>query len=113
MKVYVDCDVAVKLAQWGLLTRFTQHLIMGSKPEENPQGVVFSQPHAQALVDVDRDGLPDLVTGKRYYAHNGRDPGENDPPEIAWYELSRGAGVSPARYSNSAPSPTNTSTWRC
>lgn len=26
MKVYIDCDVAVKLAKWGLLRRFTQHL---------------------------------------------------------------------------------------
>lgn len=33
MKVYVDCDVAVKLAQWGLLTRFTQHLIKQGKAD--------------------------------------------------------------------------------
>ena len=33
-----------------------------------------------------------MVTGKRFYAHNGRDPGEDDPPVIAWYELSREAG---------------------
>lgn len=26
MKVFIDNDIAVKLAQWGLLTRFTQHL---------------------------------------------------------------------------------------
>lgn len=27
MKVYIDCDIAVKFAQWGLLHRLTQHLI--------------------------------------------------------------------------------------
>ena len=26
MKVFIDCDIAVKLAQWGLLNRFVLHL---------------------------------------------------------------------------------------
>lgn len=33
MKVYVDSDVAVKLAQWGLLKRFTQHLSKQGKAD--------------------------------------------------------------------------------
>jgi putative membrane-bound dehydrogenase-like protein len=49
----------------------------------------IAQTHSLVLADINGDGLPDLVTGKRFYAHNGRDPGENEPPEIAWYELSR------------------------
>ena len=32
-----------------------------------------------AVADINGDGLPDLVTGKRYYAHNGKDPGAEDP----------------------------------
>ena len=52
----------------------------------------IAQTHALVLADINGDGLPDFVTGKRYYAHNGRDPGENDPPEIAWYELKRENG---------------------
>jgi putative heme-binding domain-containing protein len=52
----------------------------------------IAQTHALILADMNGDGLPDLVTGKRYYAHNGRDPGEDEPPTIAWYELSRSAG---------------------
>ncbi len=52
----------------------------------------IAQTHALILADINGDGLPDLVTGKRFYAHNGRDPGEDDPPVIAWYELSREAG---------------------
>lgn len=43
---------------------FKEHKIMGSKPEENAQGVKFSQLHSMRLVDVDGDGLLDLVTGK-------------------------------------------------
>ena len=49
----------------------------------------IAQTHALILADMNGDGLPDLVTGKRFYAHNGRDPGEDEPPEIAWYELAR------------------------
>jgi hypothetical protein len=52
----------------------------------------IAQTHALVLADINGDGLPDLVTGKRYYAHNGRDPGEDEPPELAWYELSREDG---------------------
>jgi hypothetical protein len=29
------------------------------------------------------------VTGRRYLAHNGRDPGEDQPPVLVWYELQR------------------------
>jgi len=48
-----------------------------------------SQTHALRLVDVNRDGLPDLVTGKRYHAHHGKDPGGNEPAVVLWFELKR------------------------
>ena len=56
---------------------WTKHLIVGEKPEENPQGIVFSQPHAMDLVDMDGDGLKDIVTGKRFWAHGPK--GDPDP----------------------------------
>jgi FG-GAP-like repeat len=34
-----------------------------------------SQGHALTMVDLNGDGRPDFVTGKRYMAHNGTDPG--------------------------------------
>lgn len=46
----------------------------------------WSQPHALTLVDLNGDGRKDLLTGKRYMAHNGRDPGEREPLGVYWYE---------------------------
>lgn len=51
----------------------------------------YSQPHALALVDLDGDGKQELVTGKRYYAHNGGDPGGKDLPEMHAYRWQNGA----------------------
>jgi hypothetical protein len=47
----------------------------------------WSQPHFMVMADLDNDGKADLVTGKRYYAHNGNDPGENDPVCVYYYKF--------------------------
>jgi FG-GAP-like repeat len=47
----------------------------------------FSQSHALALVDIDGDGTPELVTGKRYRGHSGNDPGSYDPVVVYAYKL--------------------------
>ena len=46
----------------------------------------WSQGHASTLIDMNGDGQLDLVTGKRFMAHNGRDPGEREPLGVYWYE---------------------------
>jgi len=46
----------------------------------------WSQAHATVLVDLNGDGQKDLLTGKRYHAHNGKDPGGREPLGIYWYE---------------------------
>lgn len=51
---------------------------------------LFSESHALALEDINGDGYPDLVTGKRYYAHNGGDPGGHEPAVLYWYEYIAG-----------------------
>jgi len=53
----------------------------------------WTQAHALKLADIDNDGDLDLVTGKRFMAHNGLDPEGNKPLGVYWYELTR--GVSP------------------
>ncbi|NIP93085.1 MAG: VCBS repeat-containing protein [Akkermansiaceae bacterium] len=52
----------------------------------------FSQPHAVHRADIDGDGLADFVTGKRYWAHNGNDPGAAEPAVLCWFQLQRKDG---------------------
>ena len=49
----------------------------------------WSQAHAAILADINGDGQPDFITGKRYFAHNGNDPGEREPIGLYWYEYRR------------------------
>ncbi len=49
----------------------------------------WSQPHFLLLADLDNDGLDELVTGKRYHAHNGHDPGGSDPLCVYYYDLNK------------------------
>jgi hypothetical protein len=56
--------------------RWSKHIIDNS----------WSQAHALTLTDLNGDGQPELITGKRYMAHNGRDPGEREPLGVYWYE---------------------------
>jgi hypothetical protein len=54
---------------------WTKHLIDNS----------WSQAHALSLADLNGDGRLELITGKRYYAHD-HDPGANEPLGVYWYE---------------------------
>lgn len=47
----------------------------------------FSQSHALKLVDIDGDGQPELITGKRYRGHGGNDPGSYDPVVLYAYKM--------------------------
>jgi sugar lactone lactonase YvrE len=62
-------------------TQFRFHLIDQS----------YSQTHAMEYVDINGDGQRDIVTGKRFFAHNGGDPGGRDLVQMFWYEVHRGS----------------------
>ena len=68
------------------IERFVRHDIMGASSTDNPYGVAFSQLHALALADIDGDGRKDIVTGKRFMAHNFKDPGGKQEPVLYWFK---------------------------
>ena len=64
---------------------------MNKERSENKYGVQFSQLHAIDLVDMDGDGLKDIVTGKRFWAHGPTgDPEPGAPAVSYWFKLTRG-----------------------
>lgn len=56
---------------------WTKHLIDDS----------WSQGHSPLWVDLDGNGRKEFVDGKRFWAHEGRDPGAKDPLVIYRYEF--------------------------
>jgi hypothetical protein len=49
-----------------------------------------SQTHAMHFVDINGDGLKDLVTGKRWWAHGPKgDADPNAPPKLYWFEAKK------------------------
>ncbi len=81
---------------------FKQHLILSPKAEEKINDVQFSQLHAVELIDMDGDGLKDILTGKRFWAHGPTgDPEPNAPPVLYYFKLTRntaGGGDGKATY---------------
>jgi hypothetical protein len=74
--------------------------------EQGPEGKwtrrtidnTWSQGHASTLVDLNADGKPDFVTGKRFMAHNGSDPGEREALGVYWYERRPATGAGGAEW---------------
>jgi hypothetical protein len=50
----------------------------------------WANAHSSALVDLNEDGQPDLVTAKRYFGRSGADPSEREPMGIYWYQFRPG-----------------------
>ena len=47
----------------------------------------FSQSHGLMMKDLNKDGNPDFITGKRYRAHNDGDRGAFEPAVLYWFEF--------------------------
>lgn len=73
----------------GTKTEFKQHLIMGSHPADNRYGALFSELHSLQVVDMDGDGLKDIVTGKTYYSHHKQSPLWDAGAVVYWFRLVR------------------------
>ncbi|OYP36591.1 PVC-type heme-binding CxxCH protein [Rhodopirellula sp. MGV] len=68
---------------------FVKRTIMNDDASPNPYGLAISQLHAVDLADIDGDGISDIVTGKRFWAHGGNDPGAQELPLLYWFRTVR------------------------
>jgi hypothetical protein len=74
---------------------FKEHVILSEKAEEKLNGIQFAQLHAVVLTDFDGDGLVDIVTGKRWWAHGPTgDVDAQADPLLCAFLLRRGADKS-------------------
>ena len=65
-----------------------EHKIEGGEHRwiKHPIDPFNSQYHDMKWIDIDGDGACELVTGKRYRAHKGRDPGAHDDYGIYYFK---------------------------
>jgi hypothetical protein len=70
---------------------FVEHSIMGDLSTKSVGNVVFSQPHASIAADLDGDGIPDFIVGKRVYSHQEAygDADPYGPAVLYWYRTAR------------------------
>jgi len=70
--------------------RFQQNTILRCKPDMKSGELRISQLHALDLVDMNGDGLKDVLTGKRFWAHGPKGDAEPHAPAVLyWFELRR------------------------
>ncbi len=70
---------------------FVEHLIADDYSTRNPGGVTFSEPLGSTVADIDGDGIPDFIVGKRVYAHNEsyNDPDPYGAAVLYWFRTVR------------------------
>jgi Domain of Unknown Function (DUF1080)/FG-GAP-like repeat len=68
---------------------FEEHVIFKdySTPDTNAGGVAFSELHGSTMADINGDGIPDFIVGKRQWSHHESflDPDPYGPPVIYAY----------------------------
>ncbi len=69
---------------------FVRHMIMDNFQTENAGGVTFTELHGAASADMNSDGIPDFIVGKRYMSHFGyTDPDPYGAPVLYIYRTVR------------------------
>jgi hypothetical protein len=86
MAIATECDTASFNS-----AQFKRHLITWKAPSDNRYGVEFTEMQAVAFADIDGDGLPDIVTGKRFWSHGkgSLDPESNAAAVLYWFKQVR------------------------
>ena len=58
---------------------------------KNAGGVTFSEPHGETAADIDGDGIPDFIVGKRLFSHHEGylDPDGGNAPAVLYVYYTR------------------------
>ncbi|MES2476390.1 MAG: VCBS repeat-containing protein [Verrucomicrobiota bacterium] len=84
--------------------RFLKHELMPTDPNAPSKVPLFSAIHAIDLADLNGDGVKDIVTGQRHWAHapqpdgSGGDVGMNNPPVLYAFVVKRGGKSGAAEF---------------
>jgi hypothetical protein len=96
-----DVVTAIAAHGWGLAwfeqkrngaeISFVQHQIMGDFSAKSAGNVTFSELHGSTFADMDGDGIPDFIVGKRHFSHldSYLDPDPFGPAVLYWYRTVR------------------------
>jgi len=69
---------------------FERRDILSPQPDPKSKDLRISQLHAFDLVDMNGDGVKDILTGKRYWAHGPEGDEEPGAPAVVyWFEIKR------------------------
>jgi hypothetical protein len=70
---------------------FIKHTVMDNYNAKNAGDVAFSELHGTAIADVDGDGIPDFIVGKRFWSHldDYFDSDPYGPAVLYWYKTVR------------------------
>jgi hypothetical protein len=70
---------------------FVEHQIMGDFSTKNAGNVTFSELHGATFADLDGDGIPDIIVGKRHWSHleSYTDPDPYGAAVLYWYRTVR------------------------
>ena len=66
--------------------------IMTADEKTSPVGIAISQLHGVDIGDMNGDKIPDIVLGKRWWAHHIGDDGAHMPATLLWLETQRSGG---------------------
>jgi hypothetical protein len=70
---------------------FVRHMVMDDFSTKNAGKVTFSEAHGDTSGDINGDGVPDFIVGKRFWSHRDDylDPDPYGTPVLYWYETVR------------------------
>jgi hypothetical protein len=80
-----------KKGSGGAESTWVEHVIMNDFASKNPGDVTFTELHALTVADIDGDGIKDIVTGKRHWAHEESytDPDPMGAAVVYWFKTIR------------------------